>query len=139
MANETPTNSTCTDGVAIAREFRAEPRHAATGRGVVRSFLEECAVRPERIHEVMTAAGEALTNAIEHAYPRGGPGPVVLSLYCCTEHNVIALQVRDRGKMPEGSESPERRGFGFLIMRALADAISIDTAEGTAVTMLFRK
>lgn len=106
---------------------------------MVRSFLEECATRPEWVHEIVTAAGEALVNAIQHAYPAGTRGKIVLSIYCCGEHKVVALQVRDGGKMKEGSDTPERRGFGFLIMRALAEAISIDTVGGTAVTMVFRK
>ena len=139
MASGTPTDSICTDGVAIVREFLAEPKNAAAGRAVVRSFLGECAVRPEWIHEVMIAGGEALTNSIEHAYPVGRRGKMVLSIYCCTEHKVIALQVRDGGKICEAADMPPRRGFGFLIMRALSEALSIDTAEGTAVTMVFRK
>src|SRR5579872_4966907 len=92
MASGTPTDSICTDGVAIVREFLAEPKNAAAGRAIVRSFLEECAVRPEWIHEVLIAGGEALTNSIEHACPTGRRGKMVLSIYCCTEHKVIALQ-----------------------------------------------
>jgi anti-sigma regulatory factor (Ser/Thr protein kinase) len=140
MSSETPAGSICTDGVAIVREFLAEPRSASKARAVVRSFLEECAVRAESVHEVITAAGEALMNSIEHAYPSGSRGKVVLSIYCCREHQVIALQVRDNGRMAEDRDRPGNRGFGLLIMRALAEAMSVDTTPGgTAVTMVFRK
>ena len=89
----------------------------------------------------MIAGGEALANVVQHAYPEGTRGKMVLSIYCCTEHKIIALQVRDRGKgkMTEGSEQPSRRGFGFLIMRALAEAVSLETVDGTTVTMVFKK
>jgi anti-sigma regulatory factor (Ser/Thr protein kinase) len=141
MASGAPADSICSDGVAIVREFLAVPKNAAAGRAVVRSFLEECAIRPEWIHEVLIAGGEALTNAVQHAYPTGTRGKMVLSIYCCTEHKIIAVQVRDRGrgKMAEAGDAPSRRGFGFLIMRALTEALSIETVEGTTVTMVFRK
>jgi anti-sigma regulatory factor (Ser/Thr protein kinase) len=66
---------------------------------------------------------------------------MVLSIYCCTEHNIIALQVRDRGKgkMAGDADSASRRGFGFLIMRALAEAVSVESNDGTTVTMVFKK
>jgi len=141
MASGTPTESICSDGVAIVREFLALPKNAAAGRAVVRSFLEECNIKGEWIHEVMIAGGEALANAVQHAYPTGTRGKMVLSIYCCTEHNVIALQVRDRGKgkMAGDADSPSKRGFGFLIMRALAEAVSIESGDGTTVTMVFKK
>ncbi|MGA3037165.1 MAG: ATP-binding protein [Vulcanimicrobiaceae bacterium] len=141
MASGAPADSICSDGVAIVREFLAVPKNAAAGRAVLRSFLEECAVKPEWIHEVMIAGGEALANVVQHAYPVGTRGKMVLSIYCCTEHKVVALQVRDRGRgtMTDESDLPSRRGFGHLIMRALAEAVSIETAEGTTVTMVFKK
>jgi serine/threonine-protein kinase RsbW len=141
MASGAPTDSVCSDGVAIVREFLAIPKNAAVGRAVVRSFLEECNIRPEWIHEVMIAGGEALANAVQHAYPAGTRGKMVLSIYCCTEHKVIAVQVRDRGqgKLAEAGDSPKNRGFGFLIMRALSEAVSVETLEGTTVTMVFKK
>ncbi len=141
MASGAPADSICSDGVAIVREFLAVPKNAAAGRAVLRSFLEECAIKPEWIHEVMIAGGEALANAVQHAYPAGTRGKMVLSIYCCTEHKVIALQVRDRGKgrTTEESDLPVRRGFGLLIMRALAEAVSIESVDGTTVTMVFKK
>jgi serine/threonine-protein kinase RsbW len=141
MASGAPADSVCSDGVAIVREFLAVPKNAAAGRAVVRSFLEECAIRPEWIHEVMIAGGEALANAVQHAYPTGTRGKMVLSIYCCAEHKIIALQVRDRGKgkAAENYDTAERRGFGFLIMRALAEALSVETLDGTTVTMVFKK
>gem|GEM_PF-2440284 len=141
MASGAAADSICSDGVAIVREFLAVPKNAAAGRAVLRSFLEECAIRPEWIHEVLIAGGEALANAVQHAYPAGTRGKMVLSIYCCTEHKVIALQIRDRGKgkMAEESDSPSRRGFGLLIMRALAEAVSFETGDGTTVTMVFKK
>jgi serine/threonine-protein kinase RsbW len=138
MASGAPADSICSDGVAIVREFLAVPKNAAAGRAVLRSFLEECAVKPEWIHEVMIAGGEALANVVQHAYPAGTRGKMVLSIYCCTEHKVVALQIRDHGRGKTADES-ERRGFGLLIMRALAEAVSIETAQGTTVTMVFKK
>ena len=78
---------------------------------------------------------------VQHAYPAGTRGKMMLSIYCCTEHKVIALQVRDRGKgkTTEENDLPVRRGFGFLIMRALAEAVSIESVDGTTVTMVFKK
>jgi len=140
MASGAPTDSICSDGVAIVREFLAVPKNAAAGRAVLRSFLEECAVRPEWIHEVLIAGGEALANVVQHAYPEGTRGKMVLSIYCCTEHKIIALQIRDRGKgKMDESDLPSRSGFGFLIMRALAEAVSLETVDGTTVTMVFKK
>jgi len=141
MAGGAAAGSICSDGVATAREFWAVPMNAPVSRAAVQAFLEEGGIGPEWVHEVMVAGGEAIANVVQHAYPPQTPGKMVLSVYCCTTHKVIVVQVRDRGKgnMAEASDPHLRRGFGFLIMRALAEAVSIESLGGTTVTMVFRK
>ena len=126
----------CNDGVAVVRRFDAVPPSATQGRAFVKMFLREQSVRQEVIDEVILAAGEALANSIEHAYPAGTIGDVAISVYCCLDHDSVVVEVRDKGKMQDGVAP--KRGFGFVIMRALAEVLTIDTSHGTAVTLAFR-
>jgi anti-sigma regulatory factor (Ser/Thr protein kinase) len=119
-------------------EYPARPSSAPKARAALRFFLQACEVSVERISEILTAAGEAVANAIEHAYDPRESGPFFISLYCCSEHHRIVVQVRDLGTNRRNSGIPVGRGFGTLIMKALPTHVAVDTARGTTVTMLFR-
>jgi anti-sigma regulatory factor (Ser/Thr protein kinase) len=65
-------------------------------RRALASFLEALGVSPERRLEVATAVGEALANAVEHAYPQGDPG--VLSIVASIEApDQLVVVIADAG------------------------------------------
>ena len=80
--------------------------------------------------DVVTAAGEAVANAVEHAYgPRGGWMHVVGS----REGNTLKVVVRDGGHWRKRSSG---RGRGSRLMGALMDSVVYERSDGgTTVTM----
>lgn len=91
-------------------------------------------------HDVILAVNEALANAAEFAYPRGGPGTADLEAVRDVIRGTLTVTVSDRGLWRESNPLPGRRsrGRGIPLMRILADSLSIDTTgPGTRVRLLF--
>jgi anti-sigma regulatory factor (Ser/Thr protein kinase) len=79
---------------------------------------------------VITAAGEACANAIEHAY---GPDGGWIHLTGIRDDGTIQVAVRDGGTW---RERRTRRGFGLTLMRRLMDSVEFDrSSSGTSVVM----
>lgn len=104
-------------------------------RHALRSFLEALELAPDTIDDILTAVGEVLANAVEHAYVDGAAGSV--ELYARAE-GVAALEidVRDSGTYIERS-ARVGRGFGLRIARAIARNVDIDRSRGTRVSLSF--
>jgi anti-sigma regulatory factor (Ser/Thr protein kinase) len=84
-----------------------------------------------RAEDVILAAGEAVGNAIEHAY-RGDRGVVRLRAYVADRR--VVIEVRDSGVWRLAGDPERGRGLG--IMRALVDRVSIEsTKTGTNVRL----
>jgi anti-sigma regulatory factor (Ser/Thr protein kinase) len=91
-----------------------------------------------RLDDVTTAAGEALSNVVEHAYPQRGEGAAARMelLARIDSRGTLVVDVCDRGTFIFRDPLPER-GFGLRIIRAIARRVSIETADGTRVRMTF--
>jgi anti-sigma regulatory factor (Ser/Thr protein kinase) len=115
----------------IARREAARPmRHA------VAAFLAAagCGDR-ETSDDILTAVGEALANAVEHAYE--GVEEQEVELFARLERDdTLAVDVFDRGTF---IHRPPRagRGFGLRIVEAIAKAVTVDVDSGTHVHMIF--
>ncbi len=110
--------------IATARTLRLE----------LRRFLAEHRIDPARVSDIQVAVGEAVNNAIEHAYSAGaGLGLVHLSGWF--EGSTLVVEIRDHGRWRP--EREERRGHGVRIMRALSDRLDLTTAAGTVVRLAF--
>jgi anti-sigma regulatory factor (Ser/Thr protein kinase) len=100
-------------------------------RIAVRRWLSAVGAAPRAVADLLTAVGEACTNAVEHAYgPRGGAVTVHMELQL---PDVLAT-VRDTGRwrLPRG----EGRGRGTLFMRNCSDDLRIDHGPtGTSVVI----
>jgi anti-sigma regulatory factor (Ser/Thr protein kinase) len=118
----------CLERVALA-ETAAPMRHALA------AFLDALDV-PEHIRlDVITAVGEALANAVEHAY-RNGPVGEVKIVASIETGGVLAVEVVDRGTFAEPRARPNR-GFGLRIVRSVAQTVSLETECGTTISMRF--
>ena len=114
----------------------AEAAAAAPMRRALSDFLDAVGV-PEAIRlDVITAVGEALANAIEHAY-RDVPAGEVRIVAFVDGNEALNVQVVDRGTFVKPRRRPER-GFGLRIVRAVADSVEITTTPGTTLSMRFR-
>lgn len=119
------------------RICRAGCRDAARPlRHALDAFLHALKIEQTRREDIIVAVGEALSNAVEHGNPAGAVGTV--ELYAHTQGaSTLIVEVFDRGSFIERAEGTPGRGFGLRIVRAIARAVSIDTADGTRISMVF--
>jgi anti-sigma regulatory factor (Ser/Thr protein kinase) len=114
----------------------ADAAAAAPMRRALSDFLDAVGI-PESIRlDVITAVGEALANAIEHAYC-GGPAGEVRIVAFVDGDDALNVQVVDRGTFIKPRSRPQR-GFGLRIVHAVADSVELETTPGTTLRMRFR-
>lgn len=116
----------------------AQSRYVALIRHALEAFLQALQFDPDYLEDVTTAAGEALANVVEHAYARlQAETAGYLQLRArILRSGKLAVDVLDNGAFIEREPLPGR-GFGLRIIRAVARQLTIDTAEGTCVRMMF--
>jgi anti-sigma regulatory factor (Ser/Thr protein kinase) len=115
----------------------AKPDVVRSLRHALRGFLDAIELDGNLRDDVLTAVGEALANAVEHAYDECDPGKV--ELFVRTDDGAtetLLVDVVDRGRFIERDPRPGR-GLGLRIVRAIARTVSIDTEGGTRVQMIF--
>jgi anti-sigma regulatory factor (Ser/Thr protein kinase) len=115
-----------------ARKDRPKPMRHALG-----AFLEAIDVDSDVRDDILTAVGEALANAAEHAYSSGSPGDIELFARVEDDDSTLLVDVVDSGAFIEKSESTPNRGFGLRIIRAIARAVSLEYSDGTRIHMIF--
>ena len=115
--------------------LNAEPMSAAMARTALRRFLAATPLNERRAFDALVAAGEAVANAIEHAY-EGRPNQAFF-LRARYDDETCTIFVEDNGRWHESS--PEFRGRGIGMMRDLSDLCEIDRGvAGTHVMLTFR-
>jgi anti-sigma regulatory factor (Ser/Thr protein kinase) len=110
----------------VARDFR----HALV------TFMAAAGIGVDTSDDIQTAVGEALANAVEHAYFGHEPGAVELHASLSEDRAKLSVDVYDGGTFIE-REPVAGRGYGLRIARAIVDSLSIDTRNGTHVHMVF--
>jgi len=105
-------------------------------RHVLGAFLRALGLESMFCADVLSVAGEALANTLEHAYKGHAPGTV--EIYAREENaEQLLVAVYDHGTFIVHDRNPER-GFGLVIMHAIAGAVSLETGnDGTRVQLLF--
>lgn len=104
-------------------------------RHALAAFLAAVPLDAESSEDILTAVGEALANAVEHAYDGRDCGTV--ELFACTgDDATIRVEVSDNGIFIERERTPDR-GFGLRIIRTIASAVSVERDGGTKVRMTF--
>ena len=112
-------------------DFPATPETLASMRAVLRRWLRHVGGDEQEIAEIVTACGEAATNAIEHS---GSGGGAVFEVSGRLERDSVRLTVRDYGvwRTPRTGD----QGRGLSLMRALMDSVEVTpTPEGTTVRL----
>lgn len=110
----------------------AEPANAVRARTAIARFLNGAGMA-DRVGDLLVAAGEAIGNAIEHAY-RGQAG--ALRVRGRATLDSVTVEIRDCGTW-QNDVAVEGRGFGLPLMRAFADAVEVErTPFGTRVELL---
>ena len=113
----------------------ADAAAAAPMRRALSDFLDAVGIPESTRLDVIAAVGEALANAIEHAY-RGKPAGEVRIVAFVDGDDALNVEVVDRGTFVTPRRRPQR-GFGLRIVRAVADSVELRTAAGTTLSMRF--
>lgn len=131
-----PTHATASSFAAVVP---AAPAQVPIVRDRLRNWLSEIAVDPIRRHDILLAAGETVTNAIEHGSlnePRR-----TVSVEAFVRQETVAITVGDSGRWAGDSSASLRsrgRGRGLTLISALADRVdTVRTPSGTRVALQF--
>ena len=126
----------CFDGPVPTRmEFSAIPMTAPIVRAMVNRFCDQNKLSDDQRFALTSAIGEAVANAVEHAYRAEDNGSFEIRL--SAEKDCIAVQVQDHGQW-RSFERRDDRGRGMLLMHELMDRVRINSSQqGTClVTVL---
>jgi anti-sigma regulatory factor (Ser/Thr protein kinase)/putative methionine-R-sulfoxide reductase with GAF domain len=119
------------DGDPWVTSVRAEPKQLAPLRRALQRWLSNRGVGPHLMYDVIAASGEAVANAIEHAY---GPAGGVIRVAGERRKGELAVTVRDFGRW-----RPPRypnRGRGLPMMQGFADWVEVSRSDhGTSVSL----
>ncbi|MGY1723022.1 ATP-binding protein [Blastococcus sp. SYSU DS0533] len=95
----------------------------------LRALLAGAGVGEEQAYDLLVAACEATSNAIEHAQD---PIEPVVEVSAVVEDGVVEITVRDHGQWRERVPSMDR-GRGSTLMSAFAEVTAVPSPEGTTV------
>jgi anti-sigma regulatory factor (Ser/Thr protein kinase) len=119
--------STADVATTTAFEFTArcvaEPRNAAPLRSAMRRWIGAHGIDRERAFAILVATGEAVANAMEHAYADQDSGHVTLR--ATRTHDRITVEIEDSGTW-KPAVSRDERGRGFSLMRALGSRLDVE-------------
>jgi serine/threonine-protein kinase RsbW len=125
------------DGLLLV--MAADPAGLSQVRGRLRTWLQTAGWDLEDAEDVVLAANEALSNAIEHAHPPGTRAEVTLAVQILSRDlwRRAELVVTDTGQWRPPPADDENRRRGIPIMRGCMQDLTIDAGpDGTRVTLL---
>ncbi|MEJ8281109.1 SpoIIE family protein phosphatase [Pseudonocardia spirodelae] len=119
--------------------IEADPKRLAPLRRAVAGWAAQCGMGPDAVSDLQLTVGEAVTNAIEHAYLPADTdrcAGVDLDL-ALTADGSVAVRVTDCGRWRPPPPDPGYRGRGIALIRELAGDVHIEPSDtGTTVRFL---
>ena len=128
------------DKNSFAVQLGAAPEHIATARHRLAYWLDNIAVKPPQVHDVLLAVGEAVANAVEHG-SQLDPSKVVV-VQASVRDETLTVTVSDPGRwtspLDASANLSRHRGRGLFLINELADDVDIvHSGQGTHFTMQF--
>lgn len=115
----------------------AIPLAAPIVRAMLHRFCDEQGLEETKRFSIITAAGEAVANAIEHAYRGEDDGQ--LKVRFGSDPSTITIEVEDYGRW-RPFQRREERGRGIMLMHELMDRVRITSEQNrTAITLCVSK
>ena len=113
--------------------FSAIPMISALVRSTLRRMTPALALGSDESFSLLVAVGEAIANAVEHAYGEREPGLVEVRTKATGER--FTVQIDDFGRW-RPFQKREERGRGIPLMHALVDGVQIkSTQSSTSITL----
>ena len=113
--------------------FSAIPLAAPMIRALLHRFCDEYGINDAQRFALITAVGEAVANAVEHAYRAEQLGHVYLRTSIDDQN--ITIEVEDHGRW-RPFQRREERGRGIVLMHELMDRVRITSAQNRTVISL---
>jgi len=120
----------------MEQRIPAEPRRLARVRRAVQEWADLAALTAETLEDLQLALGEALANAVEHAY-RGAPAGECVFRVARTAGGVD-VTVQDFGVWRPPPADPGFRGRGLGLMHSLGEDVHIGPSAEGGTTVRFR-
>jgi anti-sigma regulatory factor (Ser/Thr protein kinase) len=116
----------------VAYAASAVPAAVPILRRTLQRYAAGLGLDDDRRYALITAVGEAMANAVEHAYT-GRPGIVRVTLAAAADE--LQVTIEDDGRW-KASQYCEERGRGLILMRSLMDGVEITTGSAhTAIRL----
>ncbi|WP_200216752.1 SpoIIE family protein phosphatase, partial [Micromonospora coerulea] len=101
----------------------------------MRDWLDRIGASAEDTSDLIHAAGEAATNAIDHAYPSGTSAAFTMHAGL-DDQGAVRLTCTDQGQWRPPVHDPGGRGRGLTMIRGLVDRVEVrHTEAGTTISM----
>ncbi|SDC18141.1 Signal transduction histidine kinase [Geodermatophilus telluris] len=97
----------------------------------LRALLADAGLDEDRAYDLVLAACEAATNAVEHAQD---PTEPFVDVRVAVDDDAVEIAVRDHGQWRERTASMDR-GRGSMLMSAVADVVATPGPDGTTVVI----
>ncbi len=124
-------------GAPLRIESEATAEELAGMRRRLGDWLRGAGVPDSVGADIVLVANEACTNCVEHAYYGRDAGTMLLEADAVDGE--IQLRVVDSGSWKTPAAEPRNGGRGLLLMKAISDAMEIQTTSaGTTVETTFR-
>jgi anti-sigma regulatory factor (Ser/Thr protein kinase)/putative methionine-R-sulfoxide reductase with GAF domain len=119
-------------GAVLKLRLAAEPEVLSTLRRQLARWLQENGVDEQATFDIVLASSEASANATEHAYP---PTQGHFDVEAVHDGDHVEIRISDAGSWRP--EEDRDHGRGLMLMRGLADEVSIERGDpdGTVVTL----
>jgi serine phosphatase RsbU (regulator of sigma subunit)/anti-sigma regulatory factor (Ser/Thr protein kinase) len=112
-------------GTSFSFTFTAMPAAVPLVRRSLDRYAEHLGLDDDRRFSLLAASGEAIANAVEHAY-LGSPG--IVRVHANLQDDTLHVTIEDEGKWKPAQRRDER-GRGLPLMRALMDGVEIRTHQ----------
>jgi anti-sigma regulatory factor (Ser/Thr protein kinase)/putative methionine-R-sulfoxide reductase with GAF domain len=119
-------------GPALNLRLAADPEVLSSLRRQLARWLKENGVDEQATFDIVLACSEASANATEHAYP---PKQGHFDVAALHDGDRVEIRISDAGTWRP--EEDRGQGRGLMLMRGLADEVSIERGDpdGTVVTL----
>jgi signal transduction histidine kinase/CheY-like chemotaxis protein len=130
-ATPAPAGAAQDPGLRERWRFASTPQTIPALRRALRRLLDAAGLDEDQAYDLLLAACEAATNAIEHAQD---PTEPFFDVSAEVEGDSVTITVRDYGQWRERVPSMDR-GRGSTLMSAFADITATPSPEGTTVVI----
>lgn len=115
----------------------ARPESIRPLRNAVASVASDIGLSDSQLYAVKLCVSEAVTNAVNHAYPGDQPGPLDVSMREVADE--LEIVVADQGRASHRELLHDHAGFGLGFISRLMNRCTFTAASGgTRVEMRFR-